>query len=217
MIVSSHAAAEFSWEESEDQVTMRGPGLRIVFRRVGKLWTHDVLVPSDDWTELARAVETDLKRADAGCVVSPAYDEIQRHNNGAPLGLDLLTTGRLFRHHFSAAFRLGVDSELPHATVLDVDIADRCRAPVAILAATYTVKLDASSLADANRRSVTWDRVGRGNGRLELTALAPSTLVLAEAGRSAMRVQVLAAIEPGGFTHRFRYRWRWATNSGLTR
>ena len=112
---------------------------------------------------------------------------------------------------------LGYDPDRPDGLMLDVDVADRCRSPVENLAATYTVRLDSGKLADAGPEAITWDNVGAGVGRLEIEAVAPSTLVLAEAGRSATRVQVLAAIQPGSFTHRLHYRWRWTSSSGLTR
>jgi hypothetical protein len=101
--------------------------------------------------------------------------------------------------------------------VLDVDVADRCRAHVVTLAATYNVRLDSGALIDASPHAITWDAFGPDERRLELVAVAPSTLALAEAGRNATRVQVLAAIDSGSFTHRLRYRWRWTSNSGLTR
>ena len=101
--------------------------------------------------------------------------------------------------------------------MLDADVADRCRTPVVSLAATYTVRLDSGALKDASPQAITWDAFGSNESRLELVAVAPSTLALAEAGRNAMRVQILAAIEPGSFTHRLRYRWRWTSNSALTR
>jgi hypothetical protein len=122
-------------------------------------------------------------------------------------------TGTLFKHHFSAAISLGHDSDRPDGMVLDVDVADRCRSSVESLAATYTVKLDSGKLASAGPDAIAWDPVGAGLGRLEIEAVAPSRLVLAEAGRSAMRVQVLAAIQPGSFTHRLHYRWRWICRS----
>ena len=112
---------------------------------------------------------------------------------------------------------LGHDPDRPDGMVLDIDVADRCRSPVENLAATYTVKLDSGKLGPAGPEAITWDNAGAGVGRLEIEAVAPSTLVLAEAGRSATRVQVLAAIQPGRFTHRLHYRWRWTSSSGLTR
>ena len=46
-------------------------------------------------------------------------------------------------------------------------------------------------------------------GRLELLAEPPASLAWPRPAGRAMRVQVLAAIQPGTFTHRLRYRWRW--------
>ena len=43
-------------------------------------------------------------------------------------GRCLLLTGTYFQHHFSAAVTLGIDPERPDSPVLDVDVADRCRA-----------------------------------------------------------------------------------------
>jgi hypothetical protein len=217
MSVSSNAAADFYWDETADRALMCGPGLRAAFARIGAIWTHAVQLPQEDAIEIARAVESDPERDDASRVVSPVYQQLQRHVIAAGPGLCLLLTGRLFQHHFSAVVSLGIDPDRPDGLVLDVDVADRCRAPVASLAATYTVRLDSGSLADAGPRGITWERVGRGKWRLELMAVDPNTLVLSEAGRNATRVQVLAAIQRGSFTHRLRYRWRWTSNSGLTR
>jgi len=211
------ARAGCAWAESEDRIKMCGAGLEVDFVQIGELWTHAILLAREDGLELARAVESDLKRDDATRIVSPVYEQIQRHVTAAGPGLCLLSTGRLFQHNFSAAFSLLTDPDRPRATVLDVDVADRCRAYVESLAATYTVRLDSSSLADAHPQAITWEQVGRTAGCLELFAHADSKLVLAEAGPNATRVQVLAAVHPGSFTHRLRYRWRWTSNSGFTR
>ena len=76
-------------------------------------------------------------------------------------GLCLLLTGTFFKHHFSAVVSLGIDPDRPDGLVLDVDVADRCRAPVDSLAATYTVRLDSGALADAGPQAIIWDNVGR--------------------------------------------------------
>ena len=210
-------AAGFFWVQSEDRTDMCGPGLLIEFVRTGALWTHSLVVPGEAGLEIARAVETDPERNDPGRIVSPVYQNIQRHQSTRGSGLCLLLTGTLYKHHFSAAISLGDDPDRPDGMMLDVDIADRCRSPVENLAATYTVGLDSGKLARAGPAAITWDNFGAGEGGLEIEAVAPSTLVLAEAGRSAMRLQVLAAIQPGSFTHRLHYRWRWTSRSGLTR
>jgi hypothetical protein len=209
-------AAGFYWDQSEDRADMCGPGLLIAFVRTGVLWTHSLVVPGAAGFEIARAVETDRERDDPGRIVSPVYQDIQRHASAPGSGLCLLLTGTLYKHHFSAAISLGHDPDRPDGMMLDVDVADRCRSAVENLAATYTVGLDSGKLARAGPEAIAWDKFGAGEGGLEIEAVAPSTLVLAEAGRSATRVQVLAAIQPGGFTHRLHYRWRWTSRSGFT-
>jgi hypothetical protein len=206
-----------SWDESDDRAVMSGPGLRLAFARVGDRWTHRLELPGEDEIEVARAVESDPERDSAARVVSPVYQEIQRHERAENPGLCLVSTGRLFQHHFSAALSLRIDPDRPESLVLDIDVADRCRAPVESLAATYSVRFDGSALLDAGPRVITWGTEGRSPGRLELLADPPCTLALAEAGRRASRVQVLAAIQPATFTYRLRYRWRWTSVSDASR
>jgi hypothetical protein len=217
MTPASDPAAAFYWDQTEDRANMCGPGLRIAFARIGALWTHAFILPGEDGLEVARTVESDPDRDHPGRVVSPVYQDIQRHAGVHGPGLCLLLTGTLYNHHFSAVIQLGVDPDHPAGLVCDVDVADRCRSPVENLAATYTVRLDSGKLAGAAPEAITWDNVGPGAGRLELLSTAPSFLVLAEAGRSATRVQVNAAVQPGILTHRLHYRWRWTSSSGLTR
>ena len=217
MALARDPAAGFYWDQTDDQTDMCGRGLRIAFARAGAHWTHSLVLPGEHGLEIARAVETDAERDDPGRVVSPVYQDIQRHRSAPGCGLCLLLTGTLHKHHFSAAISLGHDPDRPDGTVLDVDVADRCRSPVEYLAATYTVGLDSGNLARAGPEAIAWDNVGAGAGGLEIEAVAPSTLVLAEAGRSATRVQVFTLIQPGSFTHRLHYRWRWTNSSGLTR
>jgi hypothetical protein len=207
----------FYWDQTEDRADMCGPGLLVAFARTGMVWTHSLVLPGEEGHELARAVETDPERDDPRRVVSPVYQEIHRHQSALGPGLCVLLTGTLHKHHFSAAINLGRDPDWPYGMMLDVDVADRCRSPVENLSATYTVALDSGKLARAGPEAITWDNVGAGEGGLEIEPVAPSTLVLAEAGRSATRVQVIAAIQPAGFTHRLHYRWRWTSRAGLTR
>ncbi len=55
---------------------------------------------------VARSVESDPDAAIPRRVVSPVYQEIHHHEVPGQPGCCLLLTGRLFQHHFSAAFRL---------------------------------------------------------------------------------------------------------------
>jgi hypothetical protein len=152
-------------------------------------------------------------------VVSPVYQEAHRHDFAGDQirGACLLLTGHMFDHHFSAALALTREPTSPRACVVDVDVADRCRAHVAQLAATYLVRLGSSDLVDAGPNHIVWAGPSLGSGKLELHCDRPGALALAEAGRQATRVQAIAAIQTTSFTHRLRYRWRWESNAGLTR
>jgi hypothetical protein len=206
-----------TWEETDDRAVMSGPGLRLTLARFGDRWTHRLGRPGEDEKDIACAVESDLERDSPARVVSPVYQEIHRHERPEAPGLCLLLTGRLFQHHFSAAVNLRIGPDRLQTLVLDIDVADRCRAPVQSVAATYSVGFDSSALVDAGPQLIAWEADGRCPGRLELLADPPCTLALAEAGRRASRVQVLAAIQPATFTYRLRYRWRWTKVSDASR
>ena len=217
MGVTDKPVSSLFWEEAPGRTEMCGLGMRTAFTRLGPLWAHALLVPRADGLALVQSVDNNPNDGDVARVISPVYQEIHRHESDADTSLCLLLTGTFFQHHFSAAITLGIDPDRPHSLVLDVDVADRCRAHVATLAATYTVRLDSGALKDASPQAITWEAFGPDEHWLELLAIEPGTLALAEAGRNATRVQVLASIDPGSFTHRLRYRWRWTSNSGLTR
>ncbi len=150
-------------------------------------------------------------------VASPVYQELQLHGPGTGRSLCLLLTGSFFKHHFSAAVTLAMDPQRAGRIRLDYDVADRCRSPVESLAATYLVGLDSRALASADTGRIAWHVASPTPGLLELVALSPASLALAEAGRRSTRVQVLASIQPGSFTHRLRYGWRWTSDDELSR
>jgi hypothetical protein len=217
------AGSEFTWEQGEDRFLLRGAGVRITFARVGDRWTHHAAFGDESagdlhLAEVASAIEGDPERDDPARVVSPVYQEIQQHEFASDQirGICLLLTGQSFRHHFSAAVSLFRDPASPRFIVLDVDVADRCRAPVSSLAATYMVHLSSSELVAAGPHEIAWAGTALGDGRLELECDLPATLALAEAGRQATRVQALAAIDPATSTHRLRYRWRWDSSGEVT-
>ncbi len=70
-------------------------------------------------------------------VVSPTYQQIHLEQDKAKGVVRAFLVGQSGPHHFSAAFEV---AERPHGAVIDVDVADRCRAPVEYLAATYAVE-----------------------------------------------------------------------------
>ena len=197
---------------------MIGPGMRIAFARMGDRWTHALTIPDEEsGIELARVVEGQPDRDDPARIVSPVYQEVQRHEPQGASGLCLLLTGLWFNHHFSAAVTFAIDPSVPEVLTLEFDVADRCRAPIQSLAATYRLGLDSGAIADASPDRITWNLGGARPGRLELLAESPCSLVLAEAGRQALRVQILASLQSGAFTHRLRYRWRWTSSVDRTR
>jgi hypothetical protein len=215
--VPSQTHSDFSWEEGDERAVMIGPGMRVGFARTGGRWTHDLVLPDHLPTEVARVVESQPDRDEPRRVVSPVYQEVHRHEPRGGTGLCLLLTGLWFDHHFSAAVSLAAEPAQSDAFALDFDVADRCRAPIESLAATYVLGLDSGALAEASPDRIAWNLDGPSIGRLELLADSPCSVVLAEAGRQAMRVQVLAAIRSGDFTHRLRYRWRWTNSVARTR
>jgi hypothetical protein len=204
---------DFSWTERDDRAVMSGPGYQVTFVRTSGRWTHHLEL---DGTEVVLAVESDPDRDDPARVVSPIYQEVQHHDILKTPSLCALLTGQLAQHHFSAAASLFRDVEQPNRLVLDIDLADRCRATVESLAATYLVRLDSGALVDAGPQRIVWNRGGPSQARLELSAELPGRLALAEAGRHATRVQALAAIQRGTFTHRLRYSWFWTSVPRLT-
>ncbi|MGC8644264.1 MAG: hypothetical protein ACP5XB_30760 [Isosphaeraceae bacterium] len=201
---------------------IHGANGRLDFVRVGESWTHDLrllttgwVLPADGPAIIASSVEIDPDRDEPTRIVSPVYQEIQRHEfSGEQVrGQCALLTGRVFKHIFSAALTLADDANEPAFTVLEIDVADRCREPVESLAATYLVRLGSNEVVEAGPHAITWSGGAIGTARLELRCDPPGRLALAEAGRQATRVQALADINPGDFTHRLRYRWRWTVAS----
>jgi hypothetical protein len=216
--------SEFHWEQNDDRLVIRAPQARITFVRAAGRWTHHLAFglrdEAGDSEALVSATETPAEHDDPSRVVSPVYQELHRHefSGGPSRGACVLLTGTLFTHHFSAVVSLHRDADQPSFVVLDFDIADRCRAEVSSLSATYLVRLGSSELVEASPERITWGESAELTvARLELYGPPPSRLALAEAGRTATRAQALAAIEPGGFTHRLRYCWRWETEEASDR
>jgi hypothetical protein len=215
---------EFSWEEGDDRVIIGAPCARITFLRRDDRWIHEITLTDDSGERasmsaswLVKSLECGLDHADPQRIVSPVYQEIHRHEVPGQKfrAVRVLLTGHLFEHHFSAAVSVMPDPQEPRFAVLEFDVADRCRAPVQVLAATYVVAAGSNELVDAGPHGVVWTGLGPGVAkiRMEMRCEPPVTLAMAEAGRQATRVQALAAIDPSLFTHRLAYRWRWSCES----
>ena len=211
------AGSDFTCYQTDDRLSISGPGWTLRFDRADDRWTHALWFDTADHRRAAvvSGVESQAERDDPARIVSPVYQELQRHE---PAGDEtdtvcLLVTGHFFQHHFSAAISLFRDPDSPNFVVVDFDVADRCRSPVQSLAATYLVRLGSSELAGADPQAVTWNPGTIVPGRLELRCDLPCGVALAEAGRQAVRVQAMTVIDPAVFTHRLRYRWRWESSS----
>ncbi|WP_435017020.1 hypothetical protein TA3x_004606 [Tundrisphaera sp. TA3] len=185
VFLTPHARIEFAWREDRWVHTMEGVG---------------------DCPELppVATVEVDPDRDDPARVISPAYQ--QAHVEIGPDGIvRMLLVGQSGPHHFSAAFAVTADES---GTLFDADVADRCRSPIAALAATYqldpaSTEIDGDGSAEVILRA--------GGARLILQAV-PSARAIVEASGPGPRIhaQILAGIEPASQTYRFRYRWRWS-------
>jgi hypothetical protein len=197
----------FHFERDEGRRALRSPELRLTLRWSEDRWTHALeLRPGAGgaWLKIATAIESDPARDDPARVVSPTYQDIEPH----PFehGVRCLLTGQAGPHHFSSVITLRSENA---SVLLDIDLADRCRAPVNALAATYEVLLAPGDLIDAGARRIVWTGSMLGAGTLELFADPPGQLAIAESGPRAVRAQVLAPIDPGSFTQRCLYHWRW--------
>lgn len=212
---------EFNWQQTDDRFVINGPGGRVTFVRTDERWTHHLALQTGpevgaEAIPLVSTVEAEPGREDPTWVLSPVYQELQRHEfiGDHIRGVCVLLTGHMHQHHFSASVSLYRDQEVKESIVLEIDVADRCRTPVSALAATYLVCLGSSALADAGHHSIIWSGSAQaaelGSRRLELRCDSSSSVALGEAGRNATRVQILASIDPTVFTHRLRYRWRWS-------
>jgi hypothetical protein len=199
----------------EDRRILLAPGLRLEFRRAGEPWTHGLLVGGgahQRFTLIAAAVEGDPACGDPARIVSPVYQDFQDHPVPEGEGVCALLTGQSTPHHFSAVVTARYEGPGAGAAVT-FDVADRCRAPIAVLAATYLVSLDSGALIDAGPQRIVWGGEALGHGRLEFSTGGAGDLALAEAGRQATRVQAIARLVPTTHTQRLGYTWRWTPPS----
>jgi hypothetical protein len=190
---------EIAIEEEPDCRAVVTPQLRLTFQWTGDRWSHTL---DCSGAVVVRSIESDPHREqdEPARVISPAYQQVGFQRSGERV--QALLVGQAGAHHFSAAFTV---QESRSGTIVEVDVADRCREPVEALACTYTVGLTSSELLDADPSRIIWEV---GEGRLTLASVGPpGLLTLAEAGRGASRVQAAASIRPGTATHRWAYRW----------
>lgn len=203
-------------DDDSATASLQGPTFGVVFCRLADRWSES-LISSRSALVLAHSHPGATDGDDPARMIHPVYQEVQAHGPARGASACLLLTGLSFAHYFSAAVTIAVDRERAGTVLIDYDVADRCRSPVDVLAATYVVSLNSGALESADAGRIVWRVAGPSEGRLELAAVAPCTLAMAEAGRTATRVQILAPIQSGTFTHRLRYGWRWTSDEDLTR
>ncbi len=212
---------EFWYEENASLTTLHGPGVSVTLGRLNAI-EHSLLLSIPAWRAdesdpapplvFVHATADDAELPpDPRRVTQPVYQEVVRHEPPAELGagLCMLLTGSWFDHHFSAVFCLYRDRTIPCRVVFDVDVADRCRAPIAKLAATYRVDYAGAAHAalDVSPAALLWQFGPRSEARLEFLALGGAAI----GARTSNRVQVDAAIDPSTHTQRLHYQWLWTS------
>ncbi len=107
MTFPNEPAAGFLWDQAEDRADMCGPGSAVAFAR-GRARSGLMvsLFPGEPGLEIVRAVESDPERDHPGRVVSPVYQELQRHQGAAGSGSVSWRPARFTKHHFSAVITL---------------------------------------------------------------------------------------------------------------
>jgi hypothetical protein len=214
---------EFWYEEHASTPAMHGPGVTIAFCRSNsivhslRLWASPLRGDGQDAATSQVFVrstgEDGAHELDPTRVLQPVYQELVPHELPEELGTGLcvLLTGSVFQHHFSAVFSLYRDRIVPSRVILDVDVADRCRAPIARLAATYDVDDQGAAhrRVDTSPSAVAWQFGPRGESMLELVAHPPATVAAEHSTSSSHRVHVDAAIDSRVHTQRLHYCWRW--------
>jgi hypothetical protein len=188
--------------QTDDDLTVDAPPLRLTFRWDGRRWSHALDVGG---RVVASSVEFEPERDDPDRPVSPAYQQLTGQEE--PGVARALLVGQWGPHHGSAVFSA---SDGPEGVVVEADVAVRSRTPLQSLAATYLAGFTSGDLADADPGGVVWDLAGTCSGRLRFEPGGPSCRVsLAEAGRAATRVQASAELAPGAANQRLLYRWVW--------
>ena len=217
--VPSPTASRLSREER------RGPGRhcsargsRIGFARTHDRWSHALIHARpragsrSPGSSRAEPNATTRLASSVPSIRSADCHELPRR--GGPLPVD---DRPLVRPSFLGGREPRRRSRQPEALTLDFDVADRCRAPIESLAATYVLRLDSGALAEASPGRIAWNLDGPSPGRLELLADAPCSLAWPRPAVRRCACKWSRRIQAGNFTHRLRYRWRWTSSVAGTR
>jgi hypothetical protein len=216
---------EFWYEEATSGPVLHGPDVVIALDRANGFRQTLSVNPArgevgaagnrDPVFRVCSAADSDGQPLDPTQVLNPVYQELIRHDLLDDLGpgLCVLLTGAYYEHHFSAVFRLRRDPAKQLDVVFDVDVADRCRAPVTKLAATYQVFSARPGFARVSPVSLRWEAGPGHHGSLEIIAVAPSSIAVWNPTVAVpyTQVEVATAIHRKTHTHRLHYCWRWTS------
>jgi hypothetical protein len=188
--------------EADRCPVLAAPPLQLAFQSNGIRWAHTLRVGD---TLVAASVEWEPERDDVDRMISPAYQHLATsQTDGGPQAMVL---GQWGRHHGSGTFLV---AKTATGAVVDVDVAVRTKAPLAAMACTYHVDLSSSALVEADASAIAWALSGPPGGVLRFEpGSSAEQVVLAEAGRRGVKVQVSCSSEGSRPTRRLRYRWRW--------
>jgi hypothetical protein len=190
--------------QTVEMLSLDATSLRLLFRWDGARWSHRIELEGD---AIADSLEFQPGRDDPKQAPSPAYQQVS--GQAQPGVARALLVGQWGPFHGSAVYSLFED-EGAREVVVESDIAVRGPSSLRSLASTYVVRLRSGDLASASPQGIAWNLRNGLVGQLGFEPLGASCHVsLAEAGRSATRVQVSADLTPGAATQRLLYRWRW--------
>lgn len=187
---------------------------QLVFERQGESWRHAMgwLILVDDYdrfrgdySQVLASVEADPSRHDSPDVLSPTYQDLRRESRAG--AEQVLLLGQYGPHRFSAVFELRFEGG---ETVLDIDIADRCRKPFRALASTYAVK-NVAALCAHEDRACDFVEALRQVPFFRVEAEAPADVQVRplDFGSTLLQVSTTPALDAS--THRCRYLFRWPT------
>ncbi len=206
-------------EESDDEKSIVTPNCRLVFRRIGERWVHSIEVGTGlERCVFAQTVEADPDRDDYRQVVSPTYQDLHFQNDER--GTHALLVGQYGPRHFSAAIQVAYregrrpedHTPGPAFTTIEVDVAERCRERIEVLASTYTIP--SSDLRDKGVWEVSaqgW--VGQAALILNTSQSPEARVVLSQESARTFRVQIVRTLLPSQSGSRLVYRWQ-VTNAG---
>lgn len=197
---------------NDDGSAIETETLRLAFSWDGQRWSHLLVIGQGGGRRsFADTFEQPIDGADASRVVSPTFQEL--HVQEEPGAILALLVGTHGPHHFSASFRVvEEDRDGRTATRVAVDVADRCRSPVAALASTYEVHDRRTSIVDGGPSRIAWRALVGDDEPFDvlLEPTAPgASLAIQPGSAAAQHVQILAppTDEP---TRRWSYAWTFA-------